>query len=246
MTTPKKERRPGEGGARQDHGENLRDGHKGRKPRFYPLYPDRLLVNIMDMKPAEGFKTVKKLLADLIGGVPTGNPIADPMIEEAEAYYDRFRMPGRLGGLTTQSKRRSSDGQATLDQPKEIEENRKEENLKTEIRRETKQPPESGSVRDSVFKSLGIGNSRGDTKEEIAGLSHEALPQWAANYCQEADPDQAVFAHKKAIKTIGPEAFRSELDSFVAEVEAGEEPKNRGATFNSRVQSLVKAKTGRG
>jgi hypothetical protein len=106
--------------------------------------------------------------------------------------------------------------------------------------------PESVSVRESVYKSLGIGISRGDLKEQIAGLTHEVLPQWTADFCQEADPVQAVFAYKKAIRKIGSEAFRSELGSFAAEVQAGEEPDSRGKAFMARIQALAKAKGERG
>ncbi len=119
-------------------------------------------------------------------------------------------------------------------------EDEKRGDISTEPKKGT--APESASVRESVNKSLGIGNSRGDLKGTIACLSHDELPQWAADYCQEADPNYAIRTHKKMIRTIGPEAFRSELDSFVGDVEAGEEPQIRGRAFTARLNALVNAK----
>jgi len=104
-----------------------------------------------------------------------------------------------------------------------------------------KRPPESVSV--SVCDSLGTPNNGRHISGLIEELPQNQLAQWAATYCDEADPVRATFAFKKAIGRIGPEAFREELAAFVQEIEAGgEEPDNRGAAFMSRLKAIAEAK----
>lgn len=110
--------------------------------------------------------------------------------------------------------------------------------MSTEPKKEPEQPRVGNPVLE-IGKIIGCGRDR---REHIACLSHEALPGYAATFCKEADPNWAVATYKKAIRVIGPEAFRAELDTFVAEVEAGEEPESRGKAFTSRLNARVESK----
>lgn len=106
-----------------------------------------------------------------------------------------------------------------------------------------KGPPESVSVCDS----LGTPNNGRHISGLIEELPHNQLAQWAATYCNEANPVLATFAFKKAIGRIGPEAFREELAAFVQEIEdGGEEPDNRGAAFMSRLKDIEAKQPGVG
>ena len=167
------------------------------------------------------------------------NPEADKMMDNA---YHVSEVRRKAAERSWEARREDANAKQMQSKSNALPTDLPNRPTEPDIKPEPKREPAPESIRESVFKSLGIGNSRGDLKETIAGLSHEALPQWAANYCHEADPVQAVFVFKKAIRAIGPELFRRELDSFVAEVEAGEEPKTRGRAFNARIQDLVKAK----
>ena len=247
MTTPKNERRPGEGGVNDNQpGEQ---SHAGGEPstamprfgmRWYQYNPAYHIAATLKATAQEKADYFDSLNSALIMGTRGVNPEADRMLDNADhvsgirskVAKDRHdKEKKNANAVQMQSKSNALPNRPT-DRPTD---------LLPEPKKGT--APESVSDRDSVFKSLGIGNSRGgDLKETIAGLSHDALPQWAVKYCQEADPNQAIRAYKKAIRIIGPEAFRKELDLFVAEVEAGEEPDSRGRAFMARIQALVKAK----
>jgi len=197
---------------------------------------------------------VRQIILALCEQKPGADSFADEVMESTAAAMQAASEHARKAAIASWEKRRKgklpeqcpSKARASDGDGETCPSNAKRRDLEDEKRRGLSTEPKKGTAPESVYKSLGIGNSRGDLKEIIAGLSHDDLPQWAAEYCQEADLVQAVFAYKKAIRTIGPEAFRRELDSFVAEVEAGEEPDSRGRAFMARIQALVKAKGERG
>ena len=208
--------------------------------RWYQYNPAFHLAATLKMSADEKAAYYDALNTALIMGTRGICPEADRMLDNADRVSEGRRgAANKRWGENANAMQMHSNSNALPNRPTD---------RPTDLLPEPKKvkAPESVSVRESVYKSLGIGNSRGGLKEKIACLSHEALPQWAAEYCHEADPNQAIRAHKKAIRTIGPEAFRSELDSFVAEVEAGEEPDSRGRAFMARIQALVKAKGQRG
>ena len=74
----------------------------------------------------------------------------------------------------------------------------------------------------------------------IYSIPQDKLAQWAVRYC--GDELSYVRTYKGFISKIGPEAFRSILAQFVAEVEAGEGCRNRGAAFMKRVKAAVAEK----
>jgi len=74
----------------------------------------------------------------------------------------------------------------------------------------------------------------------IYSIPQDKLAQWAVKYC--GDELSYVRTYKGFISKIGPEAFRSILVQFVAEVEAGEGCRNRGSAFMKRVKAAVAEK----
>jgi len=74
----------------------------------------------------------------------------------------------------------------------------------------------------------------------IHSIPQQELAQWAVKYC--GDELSYVRTYKGFISKIGPEKFRSILAQFVAEVEAGEDCRNRGAAFMKRVKAAVAEK----
>jgi hypothetical protein len=242
MTTPKNERRPGKGGAEDDqHGESNHTHSGLSKGVWYMLEPARLAVHLFGKSEAEIGKWTVSLATALAKGQRRVNPLADELMDERERFIEVRRACGGQRG------KGGSSPKVTIDEQGHNP-TRPEPTVQPDFQPEPKKgtAPESVSVRKQIWDSLNSVPQNGDLKEIIATLSHEALPQWAVNYCQDADPGQAIGAYKKAIRKIGPEYFRRELDSFVAEVEAGEEPDSLGKAFMARIQALVKAKGERG
>ena len=241
----------GDGGERDSqHGE---ENHTGAEPStavWFKLYPARWAgLAMREPDNAKLGDRVRNIIIALCEQKPGADSFADEVMHTTAEAMKAASEHARKAAAARWNKSKSgypSNARASDGEVVRCPSNAKRRDLEDEKRRGLSTEPKKGTAPESVYKSLGIGNSRGDLKEIIAGLSHDDLPQWAAEYCQEADLVQAVFAYKKAIRTIGPEAFRRELDSFVAEVEAGEEPDSRGRAFMARIQALVKAKGERG
>lgn len=60
--------------------------------------------------------------------------------------------------------------------------------------------------------------------------------EMALELCQESRPRMAAAGYVKQLHRIGEDAFRTVLAAFWGEIEAGEEPRNRGAAFNARLK----------
>lgn len=224
----------------------------------FPLRPAKVLAAIVDKTPEERGEMFLKLLKDLIGGIPIGDPIADSMIIEAQTYYGKKRFSGGEGGRATQRKRRENEriAQALLErnlsdaqankpnviQPKEIH------NPETEPRK-----PEQPRDRDlklgmETGEIIGAG-SGADKYERIRAVPQDRLAEFAAQELRDADQTRAVFAYKKAIGVIGPEAFRSLLEQFIGDIAVGDcKTVNKlGAVFvQNRLKPAVEAKRNRG
>jgi hypothetical protein len=252
MNAPEKKAAARRGNTGGEGDQHRKQSHAGGEPstamppfgmRWYQYNPAFHLAATLKMSAEEKAAHYDALNTALIMGTRGISLEADRMLDNADRISkvrkDAAFKSWEARGGDANAKQLQSKSNALPNRPTDRPTDRLPEPKKGTV-------PESVSVRESVYKSLGIGNSRGGLKEKIAGLSHEALSQWATAYCQEADPNQAIRAHKKAIRTIGPEAFRRELDSFVAEVEAGEEPDSRGRAFMARIRALVKAKDERG
>lgn len=73
-------------------------------------------------------------------------------------------------------------------------------------------------------------------QETVRTCPAQDLPDKMAIYCNEATNQKALNAYKKTIREHGAAPFREVACAFIAEVEAGEEPANRGAAFTARLR----------
>lgn len=76
-----------------------------------------------------------------------------------------------------------------------------------------------------------------DRGRYIWGLPEEALPQFAAWFCEEEGNERATGFYERFIAGNGERAFRRELDKFTGAVASGEEPENRGAAFTAMLKA---------
>ena len=106
--------------------------------------------------------------------------------------------------------------------------------LPTDLPRGHEQPRgTSGHTRgkkSSVNKSFGPGSGGG-----IEHVFDNLLSAFAVTYCNDQDPNRAKANYEEVMRKIKPKAFREELQSFMNEVEAGNEPDCRGAAFMARL-----------
>ena len=101
---------------------------------------------------------------------------------------------------------------------------------------------------DRAFKMDEGGNSQ-DKYERIHTVPQDQLADYAARKLQDANQTRAVFAYKRAIRIIGPEAFRSLLAQFIGEIAAEEcgTVHKLGALFTTKfLKPAVEAKRSRG
>jgi len=154
------------------------------------------------------------------------NPLVDDMLAERLSYRENASRYGRIG----RAKQLEAAGPPPAT-PGHTKPNRQTEHTNVP---KSKKGEISDSVESDAWK-FGEGNC---PKEEIACLLDEQLPAWAVGFCEEDNPPRAMNAYRKRIREIGPEAFRSELTAFVAEIEAGEAVNNRGAAFTKRLLDL--------
>ena len=214
----------------------------------FPLYPAKVLAQVVEMTVEDRGRIFLKLLTDLIGGVPSGNPIADPMIEEAQAYYAKQRESASKGGRRTQAKRRNSTSADSsgassgassgvqANKPKGIQPKGIQENVSTEMKPKGAEQPRLGNLGSSIEKILSGGG--GDKYEKIMGLvGEDAIANFTADFCEDADRSRAIGGYKRAMRVIGPEEFKSVLCKFYGSVSAGEDVPNRGGTFNKHYLS---------
>lgn len=166
------------------------------------------------------------------------NAFADELMDERDRYLAERRKTGRMGcrapkkghpGVTSGSPQ--GDGEALP--------NRTETgpNQSTEPR----SPPSRSAIPNG--NNFGFGKVDKYTKFD-ALVTDDLLVNFATEFCRDADRTRAIFGYKAVISKIGKEAFKSELIAFFGEVEAGEEPRNRGAAFMARLKRLVAAKKG--
>ena len=262
MATKAKAAKPGDGvgGAGQDqHGKQSHAGGDASTAVWFKLYPGKLLAlshhEPDDMKFAKRHREIALALAMQEEGMDS---FADELMQStaesmraaseharkaAEARWEKERQERERAGCPSNA--RASDGKgdscpsnAIYLQDLEDSEDLRDSGEKTRRDEGKKQPRESSRV-SSVLESLETGNALEYQEDEIAGLSSDELAKLAVRYCQEGDPAQAFRAYKKAIREIGPESFREELQAFASEVKAGADIDSRGATFNAKIQYLL-------
>lgn len=76
-----------------------------------------------------------------------------------------------------------------------------------------------------------------DRYEDCHDLSRDPV-ELAVAFCLEDDPKKARRSYRRQFTRIGEYAFRQELARFWGEVNAGEEPRNRGAAFTARLKTI--------
>ena len=96
---------------------------------------------------------------------------------------------------------------------------------------------EMKSSSDSVERSI-LNQPEKQHGKEVA-YSHPEPCVLAAVDCREEHQSKTQNTFRKRWREMGDKAFRDELHTFMAELEAGEEPPNRGAAFNKRLTGMV-------
>jgi len=201
---------------------------------------NQALVGLSREEISDWAISLGRALAKQLRGI---NPFADDLMDERDRYLKERRETGKLGG------RPPSKGHPKVTLGSPVGHGGAVPN-RTETEPDLETEPRPKEQERSWVKNNGIQIGKvisgGDKYEDITNLSHEALPKYAATFCNEEDPNRAIRYYKKVvIPIIGPEAFRTELQFFVGEISAGEEPRNRGAAFMARLKTAVDIKNQR-
>lgn len=81
-----------------------------------------------------------------------------------------------------------------------------------------------------------------DKYEKIRSIPAVDLAQWTVRFC--GDELSWVRVYKTFIDKLGPEAFRSILETYVAEIDAGEDGRVRGAVLVNKLKVALANKRG--
>ena len=207
---------------------------------------NQALVGLSRNEIADWAISLGKALARQERGI---NPLADDLMDERERYLAERRRTGGMGGrphlkghppVTPRSP--EGDGGAVPNRTDTVP------NLKPETDPKKPEQPRDLKLGIETGKILGAG-SGADKYERIQAVPQDRLAEFAARELRDADSTRAVFAYKRAIGTIGPEAFRSLIAQFMGELAAGEcETVNKlGALFTSKfLKPAIEAKRKRG
>ena len=176
------------------------------------------------------------------------NPLADDLMDERERYFEERRITGSMGGrpsskghppVTTGSP--TGDGGAVPNRTDTVP------NLKPET--DPKKPEQPRGFKLGIETGKIIGAGSGSDKYERVQVPQDRLAEFAAQEFRDDEPTRAVFAYKRAIGIIGPEAFRSLLAQFIGEIAAEEcgTVHKLGALFTAKfLKPAVEAKRNRG
>jgi|GEM_PF-5855532 hypothetical protein len=225
--------------------------------RYNPAYHLAFTAKMKAEEKAEYFDTLNQVLILEERGV---NPEADRMIDNSHSI--------------SAIKKKTADDAWRLRKEREQKEREKNANAMqpqcgcnadampyrpTEPTRPTIKPeiepkkPDQSRNRDLKFGMetgdiIGAG-SGADKYGRILAVPQNRLAEFAAQKLRDADQTRAVFAYKKAIGVIGPEAFRSLLEQFIGDIAVGDcKTVNKlGAVFvQNRLKPAVEAKRNRG
>lgn len=210
----------------------MNNENEAKKPDWYMLEPAKLAVHLIGKTPAE-IATWTVSLADALASRRRGvHSFADELMTERDRYIETRRKCGSMRGNNGQpeGEPRSSIGDLGLSggDPRQ---NRTEtgQNIKTEKK----------SVSDSVKISILKQPEQPHGKE--SAYSHPEPWRLAAVVCREENQPKTLNTFRKRWREIEDKAFRDELHTFMAELEACEEPPNRGAALNKRLTGIVEA-----
>ena len=210
--------------------------------RWYQYNPAYHMAATLKASVQEKADYFDSLNSALIMGTRGINPEADKMLDNADHVsgirskvakerHDRERKGANAVQLQSKSNALPTDRPDLPTGP----------DLKTDQIRSDREQPRVGNLGFQIGKIMEAGNGQ-DRYERIAALGHGELADFAANFCGEAGKPQTIAKFKSIMNIIGPEAFRSELTSFCGDIDAGEEPRNRGAALTSRLNKLADAK----
>lgn len=155
------------------------------------------------------------------------NPLADHLMGERDAFRARAVETGKIGAQIRESLRVAKGSIGCL------QKNKGALALRTDGRTDE---------RTLLPKTIGRteeGGSSGDKYSEIFSIPERKLADWASTFCGDKNRKRGAAGFQNRLKEIGPDAFRSILAAFVGEVEAGEEPDNRGSALQARMKKAV-------
>lgn len=212
--------------------------------RWYQYNPAYHMAKTLKASAQEKADYFDTLNSALIMGTRGINPEADRMLDNADHVsgirskvakdrHDRERKDANAVQLQSKSNALPTDLPTRPTEP----------DLSTEPKPKPKESEQSrvGNLGLSIGKIIGGGG--GDKYERIQSLvTDDQLVNFAADFCEEQDPNSAIRRYKAAISRIGKEAFRSELSSFVGAIEGGDKCDSRARMFNSRLTKLEEAK----
>lgn len=174
------------------------------------------------------------------------NAFADDLMDERERYLEVRRTTGGMGGRPP----KKGHPRVTLGSPQGDGgavpyRTETEPDLSTEPKPKEPEKPRVGNIGFSIEKIMG--GSGGDKYSEIMELvGEDAIANFTADFCADADRPRAIGGYKRTMRIIGTEAFKSELCRFCGAVSAGEDTPNRGGTFNKHyLKPAEEAKTKR-
>ena len=210
--------------------------------RWYQYNPAYHMAATLKASAQEKADYYDALNMALIMGTRGNNPEADRMLDNAD-HVSSVR--SKVARDRHETERKGANAMQLQSKSNALPTDRPDlptgPDLKTDQIRSDREQPRVGNLGFQIGKIMEAGNGQ-DRYERIAALGHGELADFAANFCGEAGKPQTIAKFKSIMNIIGPEAFRSELTSFCGDIDAGEEPRNRGAALTSRLNKLADAK----
>jgi hypothetical protein len=195
--------------------------------RWFRLDPASGLAVVHAMSDADAGRWVKQLFCDLISEDPdVAESFARAMIVERNGYVSERAKAGKLGAEARWQPNGKAMGEPCV---------RMAITTRNETRRDGDSCRNGSEGNNQKLSLLEKPSERfGDKYQEIESIPASGLAKWTADYCGDADRKRAATGYGNALRLIGEASYRTALTMFVGSLAAGEEPVNRGATFNKR------------
>lgn len=247
-------------------GKMIREKPGWPKPAWVKVRPDYVVAKGYPMPPEEFKAWVMGCMVSCMNGEREEGSDADRLLSDAIPRIKLARERAINAGKASAEARRVKAGDGTssstpsstpsssqLEQTKDEE----EENQDFYTVDEDEPPMADGSVSSSdnsasFFSSSGNGIRQvevGEVSEVTAHLlermrmaSNAELPGLMAAYCDEGGNQKTLNSWRKFIRVHGACKFRDAVIAYIYKSETeGEEPKNRGAAFNSFLKQQKEA-----
>jgi len=175
----------------------------------------------------------RKIIIGVTSGESGHDPLADRALREAleRMEHGRKGAAGRWGRDKSDSMPEQCPSNARAMLIETETENRKVLNPKPKKKDVSISGDKSSLESEQPEQSLG---------KEAAYTDPEPC-RLAAKICREEHQPKTLNTFKKRLREIGDKAFRDGLHIFLSEIEAGEEPVNRGAALNRRLSKISEA-----